>query len=149
MDNKLLGLDIISLGHLIKREKDRFDDSRKKTVFGDNQALMCSDLSIVRYLANNTDREIYQKDIESTFSLTAPSVSNKLKTLEKHGLIQRVYSKVDTRLKQVIITDLAKEVNSKMQAEVEIFESRLKKNLNDDELETLFTLLSKVKNVFE
>jgi DNA-binding MarR family transcriptional regulator len=149
MNKKNIGFELIALGHLLKRERDRVDEEIKKTVLGEDSDVVCSDLRIVKFLADNTEHEIYQKDIERNFSLTAPSVSNKLKDLQKNGFVERVYSKVDTRKKQVILTDQAIEFDKQMREEMELFESRIENILSKNDKELLFEIIRKVKREFE
>lgn len=149
MVDRYLGFELITTGHLLKRAKDRADDEVKKRVLGDENDLICSDLSIIKFLTEHDEREIYQKDIEQYFSLTAPSVSNKLRTLQKEGLINRVYSEIDTRLKRVILTDTAREIDKRMRNELESFEKRIEDVLTDEEKEMVFRISEKIKNEFE
>lgn len=149
MEQRRLGFELITLGHLLKRERDRANDEVKDRVLGPDNNVMCTDLGIIGFLAENDDREIYQKDIEQYFSLTAPSVSNKLRDLQKKELVDRVYSKVDTRLKQVIMTEKAWDIDRRMRDEIESFESRINSLLAEDEKDQLSLILDKLKKDFE
>lgn len=149
MEQRRLGFELITLGHLLKRERDRANDEVKDRVLGPDNNVMCTDLGIIGFLAENDDREIYQKDIEQYFSLTAPSVSNKLRDLQKKELVDRVYSKVDTRLKQVIMTEKAWDIDRRMRDEIESFESRINSLLAEDEKDQLALILDKLKKDFE
>lgn len=66
-DKKIIGLELITLGHLLKRERDRFNEEMIERLSGANSKIFCTDLSIVGFLADNREREIYQKDIEQFF----------------------------------------------------------------------------------
>jgi len=147
--NKHIGFELITLGHLIKRERDRANDDIKNRILGVGNNVMCTDLGIIRFLADNKDREVYQKDIEQHFSLTAPSVSNKLRGLANKDLVTRTYSKVDTRLKQVIMTDKAEAIDVKMRDSIENFENRLNGLITEEEKEQLISILGKIKADFE
>lgn len=149
MDKRLIGFELITVGHLIKRERDRANDEIKKRVLGEEVDVSCANLSIIKYLADHKDEEIYQKNIENFLALTAPSVSNKLRDLQKNGLVERVYSKVDTRLKQVILTDKAMEIDEKLRDDMENFESRLGNLLSKEEKDLLIKIVDKIKNEFE
>ncbi len=149
MQERKFGFELATLGHLIKRERDRANEEVKNRVLGPDNNVMCTDLGIIGFLAENSDSEVYQKDIEQHFSLTAPSVSNKLRELEKKDLITRAYSKVDTRLKQVIMTDQAREIDRIMRDEITKFEKRISDLLTDDEKEQLSIIIDKLKNEFE
>lgn len=147
LDGKI-GYELVTTGHMIKRERDRSNEEVIRRVFGDNSDVMCADLEIIKFLVDNKDREIYQKDIEQFLSLTAPSVSNKLKHLQKKGLIERVYSKVDTRLKQVILTDKAWDIDKKVSHEILTFESELEDLLTEEEQKHLLEAVRKIKKAF-
>ena len=149
MNQRMLGFELITLGHLLKRERDRINDEIKERVLGPDNNVMCTDLGIIRFLADNKEHEVYQKDIEHHFSLTAPSVSNKLRDLQRKGLVDRVYSTVDTRLKQVIMTDKAWDIDERMRAEIVNFEERINHLLEDSEKENLARILDKLKMDFE
>lgn len=146
---KKFGFELITLGHLLKRNRDRVNDEIKDRVLGPDNNVLCTDLGIIQFLADNNDREIYQKDIEQHFSLTAPSVSNKLRDLQKKGLIDRVYSTIDTRLKQVIMTEKAHDIDKVMRAEVENFENHINRLLSEVEKEQLALIVDKLKREFE
>lgn len=148
MKNKV-GFELITLGHLLKRERDRSNDDIKNRVLGEGNNVMCTDLGIIGFLADNKEKEVYQKDIEQFFSLTAPSVSNKLRDLAKKDLVTREYSKVDTRLKQVLMTDKAEAIDIKMRDEIENFENRLDSLITTEEKEQLLSILTKIKTDFE
>ena len=55
---------------------------------------------IISYLHRNEGRDIYQRDIEKTFMISGPSVSEVLKLMQKNGLIERQSVKHDARLKK-------------------------------------------------
>ncbi len=149
MQDRKFGYELVTLGHMIKRERDRANEVIKERILGRDNNVMCSDLSIIQFLMDNQDREIYQKDIEQYLSLTSPSVSNRLRELENKGLINRVYSKTDTRLKQVMVTESAKEIDRIMRDEIETFENRINRLLTDEEKECLSKVVDKLKKVFE
>lgn len=147
--NRQIGFELITLGHLIKRERDRANDDIKNRVLGEGNNIMCTDLGIIRFLSDNKDKEVYQKDLEQHFSLTAPSVSNKLRGLANKDLVTRTYSKVDTRLKQVVMTDKAEAIDVKMRDEIEKFEKRLDGLITSEEKQQLVSILGKIKAEFE
>jgi len=149
MDEKKIGFELITLGHLLKRERDRMNEKVKERVLGKENNVLCSDLNILKFLIDNKEKEIYQKDVEQFLSLTAPSVSNKLRDLERKGLINRTYSKVDTRLKRVTLTDKAVDVNNLINKEIQEFENNLDSILEKEEKITLISTISKLKKVYE
>ena len=149
MDEKKIGFELITLGHLLKRERDRMNEKVKERVLGKENNVLCSDLNILKFLIDNKGKEIYQKDVEQFLSLTAPSVSNKLRDLERKGLINRTYSKVDTRLKRVTLTEKAIDVNNLINKEIQEFENNLDSILEKEEKRDLINTISKLKKVYE
>lgn len=148
MRDRKIGFELITLGHMLKRERDRVNEDIKNRVLGEGNNVMCTDLGIIQFLVDNNNKEIYQKDIEHFFSLTAPSVSNKLRDLDKKGLITRTYSKVDTRLKQVVLTKKAIDIDKIMRVEITNFENRLEGLLSPEEQKQLVVIIDKLKKDF-
>ena len=59
---------------------------------------------ILRYLYDNRDHSIYQRDIERAFSITRSTVTNILQLMEKKGYIRRESVPDDARLKRLVLT---------------------------------------------
>ena len=62
---------------------------------------------ILRYLWENRNREIFQKDIEKRFDINRSSATGLLKLMEKNGLITREPVPYDARLKRIVMTEKA------------------------------------------
>lgn len=57
----------------------------------------------LHYLYHNRDRDIFQKDVESQFSISRATATNILKGMEKLGMIKRVPVEGDRRLKKIVL----------------------------------------------
>ena len=99
------------------------------------------------HLYKNKDKEIFQKDIEREFGMTRSTASNILALMEKKGLVKRIPSLVDKRLKQVVLTDLGNEYSKKVQAELDEFNKKLNLCFNEKEKNDLFDYLNRITNV--
>ena len=53
---------------------------------------------IIRFLYENRDRDIYQKDIEKYFLVGRSTVTNSIKLMEKRGVVRREFVECDARL---------------------------------------------------
>lgn len=140
------GFELITLGNLLRRERSRKNEKIKSEVLGPNNTILCTDLNILGYLVENEYREVRQKDIELFLALTAPSVSNKLKELEKKGLISKSCSLRDTRVKVILVTDKGKNINALINEDDHSFENDISRLLNEDEkkmLDSIYLKLSK------
>lgn len=99
---------------------------------------------VIGYLIDNRHKEVYQRDIEKQFSVSRPTMTEILKLMEKNGLIQRVPNEADRRLKRIILTPLALEIDAKHKAEIEEFEGLIKEGVTEKELETFFSVINKI-----
>ncbi len=99
------------------------------------------------HLYNNKDKEIFQKDIEREFGMTRSTASNVLALMEKKGLVKRIPSLVDKRLKQVVLTDLGEEYSKKVKNELDSFNDKINACFNEKEKKELFDFLSRINNV--
>ena len=99
------------------------------------------------HLYKNKDKEIFQKDIEKEFGMTRSTASNILALMEKKGLIKRIPSLVDKRLKQVVLTPLGDEYSKKVKDELDDFNSKINNCFNDEEKKQLFNYLERINEV--
>lgn len=104
---------------------------------------------IMKYLQENKDKDIYQKDIESFFAISRSTVTNILKLMEKKGYILRVSVDSDARLKKITLTEKGLEVNALIKQAVLENERRLNSILSEDERNTFLCLIRKLRNGLE
>ncbi len=100
---------------------------------------------IIKYLIDNQENSIFQKDIEEKFGITKSTASKVLKLMETKGLIERQPLENDTRYKKLIVCEKAKEIHNNILASIQNEESLLLNNFNKDEIETFKKLLNKLK----
>lgn len=133
-----LAFAIRSVNILIKR---RIDGSESKiltdNVTGTHGYIIC-------YLMDNKDRDVFQKDIEKRFSIRRSTCTNILNLMQKNGLISRSSVESDARLKKITLTQKAEELFSLIEKDRFSLENTLRKGLSESEIETLFSLLSRV-----
>ncbi len=60
---------------------------------------------ILKYLYDNREREIFQRDIEKQFSIGRSTVTTIIQLMEKRDLIRRESVEQDARLKKVLLTE--------------------------------------------
>lgn len=101
---------------------------------------------IIGFLARNSDRPIYQKDIEETFSVRRSTVSRVVSLMEQKGLVERRTSDSDGRLKELHLTDRAWEIHKKIQSDLDLMEEKLRGDIPEEELEVFFTVAKKMMN---
>lgn len=104
---------------------------------------------IIGYLYENRNNNIFQKDIESAFSISRSTVTNIVKLMEKKGYIQRVSVDNDARLKKLILTEKGMELNSVIRETVIENENRLNSILSQEEKDTFLSLIRKLRKGLE
>lgn len=97
------------------------------------------------YLDAHRDRDVYQKDLEATFHIRRSTASGILQIMVRDGLLVREPVEGDARLKRLVLTSIAQEQLSQMQQDLLRVDNKATAALTKQELETLFTLLDKVR----
>lgn len=104
---------------------------------------------IIGYLYQNRNKNIFQKDIESEFSISRSTVTNIVKLMEKKGYIQRVSVDNDARLKKLILTEQGIKLNSVIKEAILENETRFNSILSKEEKDTFMYLIRKLKTGLE
>lgn len=104
---------------------------------------------VIGFLVENSHREVYQKDVEEHLSIRRSSVTNLLSQMEKAGLIERHSVDGDGRLKRVALTQKSLDIHESIDCEMSKIEIKLRDGMSEDELDTLFRLLDKIKSNVE
>ena len=123
---------IIHTARCIERMCDNY--ARQTGVTGSQSRLLCF-LSIV-----SLEQDVYQKDIEEEFGIRASSATGLLQALELQGLIRREPVSLDGRLKKIILTDKARESQSRIVANYRESLKKLRGSLSDRDLSFFMTL---------
>lgn len=89
----------------------------------------------ITYFFDNRDKDVFQKDFETEFSIRRSTASNILKTMEQNGFITRESVDYDARLKKIALTDKAIKIHKAVLNNRDKREERLRKGLTDDEID--------------
>ncbi len=140
MRKKSIGFEFRSLNNLIMRKVE--NSPVKKQI----DSITGTNGWIIGFLAENADKEIYQKDLEEEFSITRSTASKVLILMEKKGLIERRGVPHDARLKKLTLTEKAWKISELMIANANQFEKTLTKGFTEEELEYLYGFIQRMKN---
>ena len=102
-------------------------------------------LRILRYLYDNIDKEVYQKDIEREISVRRSTASGIINTMEKNGMIARMSSDLDGRVKRIIMTDKYIDSVTELEEKIISFEKELVKNINEQDLKVFLKVIDEMK----
>lgn len=104
---------------------------------------------IISFIASKGKEPVFQRDIDKKFSLRRPTTTEILKLMERNGLIKKKPVEKDLRLKRVVLTAKAKRVNDSFETFLEDMEQQMSKDISDDEMETFFKVVTKMRENLE
>lgn len=99
---------------------------------------------VIGFLKNNQDRDIFQRDVEKTFSIRRSTATAILQGMEKNGLIVRHPTEYDTRLKKIILTEKAKQMCDTFESDCAVIDSVILKGFSEEETKQLDEFLNKL-----
>ncbi|MGN0578767.1 MAG: MarR family winged helix-turn-helix transcriptional regulator [Ruminiclostridium sp.] len=137
----LLAFHIRQICHLISRH---FDNSG---VFSDE--ITRAQGQIIRYLCENKDRDIFQRDIEAAFGSRRSTVSVLLSSMEAGGFIERRSVDYDARLKRIVVTDKAAALHQRIKNEFDSYDMLMLKGITPEEQRVFFEVMDKIKKNIE
>ncbi len=138
MNNRHLGFEIRTLNNLVKR----YFEQHKPEEF--NQSTGVHGWAI-RYLYENRDKDVFQRDFEARFSIRRSTATNMLKLMEKNGLIKRESVDYDARLKKIVLTEKAIKIHKKATENLAMLENTLKKGITEEEMHYFYKVMDKIK----
>ena len=100
---------------------------------------------IIRYLYENRDRDIFQKDIDKHFSVGRASVTNVIQLMEKKGYLRRESVDYDARLKKVLLTEKGIYTHEKIEGIISGLNVRTLEGISDEELDAFFIVTEKLE----
>jgi len=104
---------------------------------------------LLMYLLDNEDKEIFQRDIEMTFKVRRSTVTNLIKAIEEKGYIERQSVASDARLKQILLTDKAKEIGRRVFSDIHIVETKMKQDIDENKLKIFFEVMEMMNKNME
>ena len=128
-----------SLSHLIYRFIENLPNKKQiESMTGTNGC-------IIGYLAENSDHDVFQKDIEKAFGITRSTASKVINLMEQKGLVERQSVSYDARLKKIVMTDKSKSISHLMAEDMALVESVLTEGFSLDEKKALYSYLKRMK----
>lgn len=100
---------------------------------------------LIRYLYENQERDVFQRDIEKAFSISRSMVTVTLQLMEKNGLIRRESVAQDARLKRIVLTQKARDLHRQIEADILAFESNLARGISEEEQEVFLRVAKKMQ----
>lgn len=128
-----------SLSHLIYRFIESLPNKKQiESMTGTNGC-------IIGYLNENSDHDVFQKDIEKSFGITRSTASKVINLMEQKGLVERQSVSCDARLKKIVMTDKSKAISHLMAEDMDLVESVLTDGFSPEEKKALYNYLKRMK----
>lgn len=136
--NRYIFFELHKCSRLIKRYIDNNTDKEKY------EKLTGVHSWAIGFFFHNRDRDVFQRDFEKECNVRRSSATQMLKRMEKNGMINRIGVDYDARLKKIVLTEKAIEIQKTLDEKFEQLERNLSKDISNEELETFFGVLSKI-----
>lgn len=138
MEDKSIGSEIKKIDNLIFRKIVSYSKNNINK-------LTPAQMMITRYLFKNSNRKIYQKDIEKDLPFRKSTVSGIIQTMIKNNIITTISSKEDARSKEILLTENGIKINKEIEENILKFDKILKNNINSDDLRIFFKVTKQIQ----
>ena len=138
-----LGFEIGRTSRLIKRVLD--NNSQKEYI----DKVTGTHGFALGFLHRNKDRDIFQKDFEKEFDIRRSTASHILSLMEENGMITRESVPYDARLKKIVLTEKALNIQTEVMCFFDNLEKEFEKDISEEELQIIYSVLDKINNNIE
>lgn len=138
MEDKSIGSEIKKIDNLIVRKIVSYSKNNINK-------LTPAQMMITRYLFKNSNRKIYQKDIEKDLPFRKSTISGIIQTMIKNNIITTISSKEDARSKEILLTENGIKINKEIEENILKFDKILKNNINSDDLRIFFKVTKQIQ----
>lgn len=143
--SRAIGFELKTLANLIKRSLDESGLDK------DLEGLTGMQGWLIAFVYNKekAGEDVFQRDLEKEFNVRRSTITGLLQLMEQNNLIKREPVARDRRLKCLKLTDRSRNIHERVSAKFMAVESRLKQGLSEQEIETFFAILDKMKQNIE
>lgn len=102
---------------------------------------------IIGYIHEQTEqkKDVFQRDLEISFGITRSTASKVVNLMVEKGLIERQSVPWDARLKKLVLTEKALEVDRLMGQDFQMVESVLSDGFSKEELDQFFDYIHRMQ----
>lgn len=117
--------------------KQNFDQELERV------GLSFSQMRVLRFLENNPNTKITQKDISKELDIQHSTTIGLLKRMQEKGLVTVVVDEDNRRCRNIFLTNKAEEISCEMERGRTIMENRVVASFTEEEKEIFYRLLNK------
>ena len=101
---------------------------------------------IIGFLHHNSERDIFQRDIEAQFKISRSTTSSMLTLMEKKGLIMRLSVPGDARLKKLVLTERAENLHLQHMDKIRMLNEKINGAITAAEKAELLRIIEKLSD---
>ncbi len=135
---KKISREMVSLDNTIKRYLEASKVSFNK--------ISCTNIWILAFIAENSDRDIFQRDIECFLSVTRSTASRVVDLMVQKGLLVKSSVSTDARLKKLTLTDKSCAIVSELKEMDDELNTTLREGIDEADLEIFYKCIDKMKS---
>ena len=106
--------------------------------------------SILKFIHKKSQsQKVYARDIETEFDMRRATIAGTLQLMEQNKLIVRKSEENDCRLKEIILTDKAKEIIQKLDIAIKEVEKKLTIDISKEEISSFLNTIEKLSKNLE
>lgn len=117
--------------------KQNFDQELERV------GLTFSQIRVLRFLEDNPNTKITQKDISKELDIQHSTTIGLLKRMQEKGLVTVVVDEDNRRCRNIFLTSKAEEISCEMERGRTIMENRIVASFTEEEKEIFYRLLNK------
>lgn len=129
-----LGFEIRTLSNQITRKINQM-------IADEEENLTAHQCWVLKFLIQNQEREVFQKDIESYFSIRRSTANHMLQLMEKNGYLDRIPVPEDARMKRLVCTEKGWQAYQRMEERLRRFGCMLETGIPEEELQRFRRML--------
>ena len=103
----------------------------------------------IGFLIASRGQDVFQRDLEKELRIGRSTASEILNVLERDGYLHRIPAPHDARLKKLVLTEKALQLNQKMTENIDRMEALLSQSISPDDQEHFFSVLDQLKKNLE
>ena len=135
-----VGMEIKALSNLFRRRVDCMVSCSMEDPPTGLQAM------VIRFLVDHgSEGDLFQRDVETAFSMRRPTATGVLQLMEKNGLLLREPVAHDARLKRLVLTPKALQFHEDITRHLREVETLAVRGLTAEEIDTFFCLTAKIR----
>ncbi len=131
----------------IKEIKCFENEIRRKIIIKDKKFMVSnySQVQVIKYLVDNINKDISQKELENVLSIRKSTMSGILDTMEKRNIIKRVSSLEDRRSKIIKFSDENIKHHREVVDKMKVINNIITKDISKEKLDIFFEVLDKMR----